>query len=419
MSDPVGRNSPLTGRGESASAQHAEYEPPESIVGERRAVASGEQSPYLVDLNSSAGVEQLALALAEKLRPQPVERPFFGELVEAWLEHIRPRRVAPGNEERLARRLLPLHLETEETLTVAMVAELFEAQEDLSASTKNKLRGVGRLIVDFATASQRWLRPNPFALVKREKEGRRRYELLTLEELYRLQPHLPPHRLRLFRCALHLGMRPGELMGLRVEDVDFVNNLIHVRRSRDRSETKTGTERTIPLLPAVHLDLLDACTDAKGELVFGHVADGSMESQNTKLTRILRTAMVKADVGVLGADYKCRRAGCGHTETRLGPVDRRRKMRCPRCDMRLWAVPMVRPVRWYDLRHMCATFHHDAGADDLCISLALGHSLSDETTTKKTYVHPSAAKMAAELGRWSLRRPRQAEQLLTCELNTR
>lgn len=408
MSDQRGRKSPLTGRGESASELFSEYRPPELQVGERRCVEpSGEQSSYVLDFSNSEGIEQLALALAERLKPKPVEKPFFGELVEEWLQYIAPRRVCPENEQRLSRRLVPLFLETEETLTAAMVSDLLEGDADLSASTRNKLRGVGRMIVDYATAKQTWLRPNPFALVKREKEGRRKYELLSLDELYRVQFHLLPHRLRLFRCALHLGMRPGELMGLRIEDVDFVNNVIHVRRSRDRNETKTGTERTIPLHPAVQVDLLDACTEATGGLVFGHRIDGSMQSQNTKLTRILRTAMVAADVGVLGADYVCRRKGCKHIETRLGPVDRRRRLRCPKCEMKLWPVPLVRPVRWYDLRHICATLHHDNGADDLCVSLALGHSLSEETTTKKTYTHPSNEKMLTELTRWSVRRPRQ------------
>lgn len=259
------------------------------------------------------------------------------------------------------------------------------------------------MIIDWASAAQRWERPNPFALVRRQKEGRRKYELLTLNELYRVQFHLRPDRLRLFRCALHLGMRPGELMGLRISDVDFANNLVHVRVSRDRDTTKTGTERTIPLLSAAHLDLLDACVEAKGELVFGHRLDGSLESQNTKLTRILRTAMVKADVGVLGADYVCRRKECGYRETRLGPLDRRAKPRCPKCDFRLLAVPLVREVRWYDLRHMCATFHHDAGADRVCVAIALGHSL--DGITEEIYTHPTSVKMALELGRWKLPRP--------------
>lgn len=404
MSDPRERKSPRTERGAwPRDPERIGDRPPEFEVGEGKLEAPREGAAFEL---GGINVDQLALALAERLKPAEVERPFFGELADAWLDYIRPRRVAPGNEERLVRRLRPLFLDTELTLTAAAVAELLEQQVDLSASTKNKLRGVGRLVVDWAQASQRWERPNPFALVKRQKEGRRQYELLSLEELYKVQLHLRPDRLRLFRCALHLGMRPGELMGLRVADVDFPNSTVHVRVSRDRETTKTGTTRSIPLHPGVQMDLLDACVASKGELVFGHHVDGSLQSQNTKLTRILRTAMVKADVGVLGADYKCRRKGCGFKELRLGPIDRRRRFRCPSCDFKLLPVPLVREVRWYDLRHSCATLHHEHGADRVCTALAMGHSL--ESITDEVYTHPTPSKMAVELSKWKLPRPPQS-----------
>ncbi|MDP2270891.1 MAG: site-specific integrase [Archangium sp.] len=402
MSVPDRRTPPLTGRGETPSQERLslDAEPPEYDVGQgsievRREVAALELGGINID--------QLALALAERLKPVEVERPFFGELAEGWLEHIRGRRVAPGNEERLLRRLKPLYLEDERTLTAQMVSDLIDAQADYSASTKNKLRGAGRKIVEWAQASQRWDKPNPFALVKREKEGRRKYELLTLQELYEVQLHLRADRLREFRVSLHLGLRPGELMGLRVEDIDFANNIVHVRVSRDRDTTKTGTTREIPLHPAVHVELLDACVESKGELVFGHHLDGTLQSQNTKLTRILRTAMVKANVGVLGADWKCRRKGCGFSEYRQGPVDKRRRFYCPKCEFRLLAVPLVREVRWYDLRHMCSNFHHEAGADRVCRKIAMGHSLDD--ITDEVYTHPTMATMAVQLSKWKLSKP--------------
>jgi len=404
MSDPRSRTATLTGRGEAPlQPSRLSEEPPEqSVTGVVRYRGDEGQSERSTRFNPGE-LDQLALALAERLKPAEVERPMFGELVEGWLEYIAKRRVCPDNERRLARRLLPLFLEDEKSLTAAMVAELIEQQTDLSASTRNKLRGVGRMVIDYAQAAQRWERPNPFSLTKREKEPRRKYEQLSLEELYRVQLHLRADRLRLFRAALHLGMRPGELMALRIDDVDFPNNVVHVRRSRERETTKTGTTRDIPLHPAVLADLLDACVEAKGELVFGHRLDGSLESQNTKLTRILRTAMIKADVGILGADYVCRRKGCGHRETHLGPIDRRRRKYCPKCDFKLLPVAIARDVRWYDLRHMCATFHHDAGADGLCVKIALGHSL--EGITEEVYTHPTMAKLGVELSKWKLPRP--------------
>lgn len=405
MSDPDRRHPEHAGRGvPPRGALSTGEEPPEYDVGEGSREAPREaRAEYAVGgINVDQLVLALAPALAEQLKAEP-PRPPFGQLIDEWLEYIRTKRVEPENEVRLARRLEPLRSKTEATLTAGAVAELLEQQADLGASSRNKVRGVGRMVVDWASSHQRWNRPNPFAFVKREKEAKRKYELLTLPDLARVQEHLRLDRQRLFRVALHTGMRPGELMGLRIVDVDFPNGVIHVRVSRDRDTTKTGEPRDIPIHPAIESDLLDACVESKGELVFGHRLDGSLESQNTKLTRILRTAMAKADVGVLGADWKCRRKGCGHVETHLGPIDRRRRRYCPRCEFKLLPVPMIKPVRWYDLRHMCATFHHDVGADRVCVKLALGHSL--EGTTEEVYTHPSMEKMRVELTRWSLRRP--------------
>lgn len=63
-------------------------------------------------------------------------------------------------------------------------------------------------------------------------------------------------------------------------------------------------------------------------------------------------------------------------------------------------MPRVRPVRWYDLRHLCATLHHRHGADALCVALAMGHS--GRGTTQAVYTHPDAAMMREELSRWRL-----------------
>lgn len=418
MSDPTGRDLGARRRAAPASAAgEADDHSPESNVERGSVAVRREERAYEVG-GSKIDVAQLALMLAEHLKPPEVEKPFFGELADDWFQFIRTRRVAPDNEERHIRRLKDLFLETEASLTAAMVQEQIEKQKDYSPSSRNKLRGTGKLIIEYAQAKERWVKPNPFDQVKREKEERREYELLTLPELYKVQQYLRPDRLRLFRVALHMGLRPGELMGLKVEHVDFKKLVVHVERSRDRDETKTGVDRDVPIHPGCYTDLLDACVAAKGDLVFGNSYDGDMQSKDTKLCKILRTAMKKAKVGLLGFKLACRRPGCKHVETvKVDELHGNKRPRCPKCDFKLWIEPLAKKVRWYDLRHMCATFHHAANANDVCVSLALGHSLSEETTTKKTYVHPTQATMQAELSKWKLPRAPvcQTELPLTCE----
>lgn len=400
MSDPRGRKPPVTRRGDSdLPPVGGEVLPPERVVVGR--LEAREASPREATLRlSPEDLGQLALQLGQVMRAQAEpERPPLGELMHAWLERIASRRVAPGNEARLVAHLRELFLEDEGTLTAAMVDEhLAGLMPALSPSTVNKVRGVGRQAVADAQARRLWAGHNPFALVKRQREPRRRYEQLTLAELALVQAQLRPDRRRLFRVSLHLGMRTGELLALRKSDVDFTAGVVRVHRSHGRDTTKTGKERVLPILAAIAGDLLEACQASTSELVFPG-AEGDRQRVDTKLTRVLRTAMAAAGVGLTSVAYRCRRRGCGYVEEhRHTTVDRDRE--CPRCAFTLWPVPRVKPVRWYDLRHMCATLHHRAGADALCVALAMGHSVRG--TTQAVYTHPDAAMMRSELSRWHL-----------------
>ncbi len=364
----------------------------------------GEQSELRAYVDGAVrdGFEQLKLDLLEVLRPAEPPRPPLREVVDAWIARVTPLRVVKGAEIYLAEHLGPLLSLTERTLTAAHVeARLLELRATLSANTTNKVRSVGRLAVDHALASRVWNSPNPFALARRQKEVAPQYELLTLEELAAVQRHLRPDRRRLFRVDLHLGLRPGEAFALQARDVDAAARVIHVRRSHGRDTTKTGTIRTVPLVAAVASDVLAALEEGDqtnpARLLFPR-ADGSRHRYDTKLCRVLRTAMAKAGVGLVSITYKCRR--CGRSLVDAKPPLRVEERPCGACGASLWPVPKVRPVRWYDLRHMCATFHHRAGADPLCVALALGHSVKG--TTHSTYTHPDNATMLRELSRWSL-----------------
>lgn len=78
---------------------------------------------------------------------------------------------------------------------------------------------------------------------------------------------------------MYAGLRRGELMALRREDVDLAAGVIHVRRGWDAVEgeisTKSGKDRRVPI-PTILLDHLDehllalVWTDG---LVFGVTAD--------------------------------------------------------------------------------------------------------------------------------------------------
>ena len=396
MSDPSEKKSPLTRRGEWPSSTSGDVGPLGSAVTgfiEARREAVG------LDIGG-INVDQLALALAERMRAPEVERPMLGELADEWFQAIAPLRVCPAGEATLLTHLRPLFLDDEASLTVGAITELLEQllRAGYSPSTVNKVRGTGKRVVDHAAASKRWTGPNPFALSRRKREPERQYELLSLEELERVQRKLPSHRRQMFRVALHLGLRTGELLSLRREDVDFDLGTVRIHRSHGRDQTKTGRERTIPLHPACAGDLLEASLASSSDIIFA-AEGGELQRQDTKLTRVLRTAMASAGVAITSVTYKCRRRGCeANDETH--EEDAVRKLDCMRCEMRLWPVPEVRPVRWYDLRHIATTLHHQHRADEVCIARALGHAIKD--TTRRIYTHVDMDEMRRELTKWRL-----------------
>jgi integrase len=327
------------------------------------------------------------------------ELPIFGELALAWLRYVQPTRVDPAGEQRQVGYLRRLFLETEETLSgfkvEVLIKDLREAR-GFGATWLNKIQATGRRIVRHAQKQGLWKAPNPFSVAERQKEVPREYELLTLLELARVQRRLTPIKRRLFRVALHTGLRPGELFALRKEDVDLVAGSIRVRRSHGRDRTKTGKSRLVPIVDAIKADLRKAMA-GDSELVFPGPG-GRRQRGDTKLTRALRTAMAAAGVGVTGALYWCCRPRlCGWREEVPGPVTARR---CPRCSRRCCSQPRVKATRWYDLRHICATLHHQHCADKLAIALALGHTIKG--TTDSVYTHPSLERLREELSRWHL-----------------
>lgn len=353
-----------------------------------------------VELSSIRVLEaHLEKLKAELLGHVPPQQLLLGELVDDWLRIITPERVEPENEQRLSKHLREFFLDDESSLTVAAVEDHLKAlRGKLSNSTINKVRNVGKRSIERAISERRWSAPNPFKLAPRLKEDEIEFDELSLLDLEKLQRHLRPDRRREFRVMLHLGLRTGELFALKKLDVDFTRGCITIRRSHARDKTKTDKTRVVPILPAIAEDLAQAMVLSPTDLVFGKSADGALQRRDTKMARVIHTAMVKAGVGIASVVYKCRR--CGSTEELPPPVDYNR---CPTCAVKRWPVPKPVAFGWYDLRHMSATLHRRYGADPLTLALCMGWSIKPFGMQAR-YIHPSVDDKKRELSRWALPR---------------
>lgn len=340
---------------------------------------------------------QLALDLAVLLKGDEVERRSFGELAADWLKRLV--RVAPGNERRHVRHMEPLFLLAEGTLTKATIEACFVQLDvanggDLGPATLNKLRSTGKLIVDDARANSVWRGPNPFTAVKPRRVPRKPWPRVTGQELARAFDCMRADRRREAIVSLLTGMRPGELKALQKADVDLERGMLSVHRSLGRNQTKTGVPRDVPIPLGARESLEEAMRLSKSEIVFPR-ADGSRQRDDTKISRVLRTAFKKAGV-VLGYRLTCRRKDCAHVEQHATPLE----VLCPKCRMRLWCEPIPKPFTWYSLRHAAATLHREAGADALAVKMALGHVARD--VTDDVYTHISDDRYRAELNRLAL-----------------
>jgi integrase len=75
---------------------------------------------------------------------------------------------------------------------------------------------------------------------------------MSFREERSLLAKAPDHLRRIIRCALDTGMRRGEILAERWEDIDFDNRILHVTHSK----TPEGEARDIPLTNALYEMLL-------------------------------------------------------------------------------------------------------------------------------------------------------------------
>jgi integrase len=172
----------------------------------------------------------------------------------------------------------------------------------------------------------------------------------------------------LFHLAGHIGLRRGELCGLRWEDVDLDNRVLVVRRQiadagsqlvARRPKTRSGEDRRVDL-------------------------DGG----TVEVLRIWRSHQEAeyANAGVMGSGYVFTRVDGQHWH----PAYLTHRFQ------RLTAVAGLPRCRFHDLRHLAASLQLAAGVDIAIVSKRLGHSTY--TITADTYCHllPTVGAHAAE-----------------------
>ncbi len=179
---------------------------------------------------------------------------------------------------------------------------------------------------------------NPTLSIKLVRVENKRLRFLSKEECKRLY-HAASDDLRpILVFALHTGMRRGEILNLKWEDVSFEQKLLYIR------ETKSGEPREIPISETV-FKTLSKIKD-RGIYVF--------PSRSGERRKDLRTAFSKA----------LKRA-------------------------------KIKEIRFHDLRHTFASHLVMSGVDLLTVKELLGHK-SIDMTLRYAHLSPSHKRNAIE-----------------------
>lgn len=349
--------------------------------------------------------EQLAgmqVSAANQLVPPG---PTVADLVTWWKDTKAFRRLSSKEDRRhhLDGYVLPaLGEHTQETLTSDAVEKMLEGAREkgeLAGSTLNAIRAALSKVINDAksTVPPRWTGANPVSGVERYETVEREPPMLAPAQAWGVIQAAPPHWRALFAVAIYLGLRAGELRGLKVEDVDPLHRKLHVRRSGRREGTKAGAGKTrsIPVPEELWPFLAQARKDkAGGAFLFGH--GGFPLTKNWKSADLCRAVLKKAGL-FASIFWACnRRNGCG-----LVVDEEPDGGRCPECNRKLRRTTKPLEMDFHDLRHVSATLHQEAGCHPWVMSKVLGHSMPKTMTTR--YTHLSDEMVRAELSRLKLR----------------
>ena len=183
-------------------------------------------------------------------------------------------------------------------------------KKEIAASTINKCFTILKIICKSAAIQYGWCESfNPFFGFRKLPEDDP-YEEITpfsIDEQRGLVDCLPDHWKPYFRFAFAAGLRVGEQIAIRPEDIDWKAGLLHVRRAMTLDEdgkrvmgrTKNRySRRTIKLIPAMLLALkaqAEIYDRFKGEYFFC-TATGACVDINNLRDRAWRTALKKAKI---------------------------------------------------------------------------------------------------------------------------
>lgn len=313
--------------------------------------------------------------------PRKAERKF-AEVVDAWKESW-PNRIANGTaslyEGILATHILPTFASAPVGKIDRGAVQRWVNQLTADGLAPGTVRNAYACLRNALNTAVRygWIRANPCATIDLPRQRREEMLFLTAEEVRLLAEKIDKHYRVLVYTAAYTGLRAGELLALRRQDIDLLRGTITVRRALkdingklEFGDVKTESSRRTVTLPASIKALLK--THLSSALPGGNGPDALVFPSKTGLPIRHRLFMRR----------HFRRAVAGYTDKEGNKHP--------------GALPDKPGLRFHDLRHTAASLAIHAGAHPLLVSKMLGHSNVEITLNRYSHLFPDVAEALAE-----------------------
>lgn len=321
---------------------------------------------------------QRGLADLQQGIPLPAERQTLAQFLSTWLEHVARPSVRPRSYERYAQ-LVRTHIVPAlgrrplAKLTAQDVQTFLHAKHaaGLSPRTVQYLHATLRAALGQA---ERWglVTRNVARLATPPRVTRPEVQPLTLEQTRRLLDAASGDRLEaLYTVAVALGLRQGEALGLRWQDVDLDRGQLSINVQLQRLDgrpqltiPKTARSRRTLVLPTV-------------------VAEALRAHKVRQLEERL----------AMGAAWRGWEHDLVFTTTIGTPLDARNVLRHFHALLERAGLPRM---PFHTLRHTAATLLLAQGVDLRTVQQVLGHSQISLTANLYTHVLPILLRDAAQ-----------------------
>ncbi len=311
------------------------------------------------------------------------EQQTVTQFLTDWLENTQRRRIRLRTYERY-KEAVTLHIipaigsHQLQKLTVRHIQAFYtkKEKEGLAPATIIYYNSVLHNALD-AAVKQGLVARNVCDLASPPRRVRHEIQSLSVEQVQKLLATIRGHRWEaLFTLALATGMRRGELLGLKWQDIDFAMGTLQVRRILSRVPTQT------PNREHVYVEAEPKTQKSRRSIV---VAAFALEVLKLHRVRQLE-AKLKADASWQDHDY----VFCTIIGTHLGPNHVVEELK------KLLDQAGLPPIRFHDLRHSAATLLLSAGVHPKVVQEILGHTQISMTMDIYSHVLPGMQQDAMD-----------------------